>query len=178
VFLTCVRASDLRCHVQLFVDTHGHMHIWSCTVSCPWTHIVMHSFSWTWVVIALLPPPRLRFSSYTPQKPQGSCVYIHVCGKPTRSLLVSCHPCVHCCPPPPHTHKCATHGSETTAYFLDSSGQDAVAFGVAAAPFGLEFVEEPVSDPGCISAFCSETGLRVALDETMDEGVGKWLLST
>ncbi|GLC45490.1 hypothetical protein PLESTM_001741500 [Pleodorina starrii] len=49
----------------------------------------------------------------------------------------------------------------------------AVAFGraVAAAGVGLQYVEEPTADPRDMAAFYAETGVPVAADESLDEGL-------
>ncbi|GIL93104.1 hypothetical protein Vretifemale_20563 [Volvox reticuliferus] len=51
--------------------------------------------------------------------------------------------------------------------------QKAVAFGraVAAAAVGLQYVEEPTSDPRDMAAFYTQTGVPVAADESLDEGL-------
>jgi Enolase C-terminal domain-like len=47
----------------------------------------------------------------------------------------------------------------------------ATAFGLAAAPARLQYVEEPVADPAAdLAAFLSATGLPTALDESVDAG--------
>ena len=47
----------------------------------------------------------------------------------------------------------------------------AAAFGLAAAPARLQYVEEPVADPAAdLAAFHSATGLPTALDESVDAG--------
>ncbi|GIL50277.1 hypothetical protein Vafri_6487 [Volvox africanus] len=51
--------------------------------------------------------------------------------------------------------------------------QTAVAFGraVAAAAVGLQYVEEPTRDPRDMAAFYMQTGVPVAADESLDEGL-------
>lgn len=47
---------------------------------------------------------------------------------------------------------------------------EALAFGVAAAPAGLEYIEEPTSRPGDAAELHRRTGIPLALDESVDEG--------
>lgn len=50
--------------------------------------------------------------------------------------------------------------------------EDAIAFGSAVAPTGLEYVEEPLADPTfeALAAFHRATGVHTALDESIDAG--------
>ena len=49
--------------------------------------------------------------------------------------------------------------------------EEAVSFGCAAAPARLEYVEEPTRHAADVGAFFAATGVPVALDESVDEGV-------
>lgn len=53
------------------------------------------------------------------------------------------------------------------------SMEEAVAFGGAVQSAGLQYIEEPLKDPTAdtIAQFYSETGIPVALDESIDEGL-------
>jgi len=44
---------------------------------------------------------------------------------------------------------------------------DAVTFGRGAAGFGIEYIEEPLRDPGGLDALYEKTGIPLALDETL-----------
>lgn len=49
--------------------------------------------------------------------------------------------------------------------------ESATAFGIAAAPAQLQFVEEPVADAAMdLAAFHAATGIATALDESVDAG--------
>eukprot|EP00884_Botryococcus_braunii_P003874 jgi/Botrbrau1/13488/Bobra.0082s0084.1 len=49
--------------------------------------------------------------------------------------------------------------------------QQALSFGLAVAPLGLEYIEEPVRDPTDLAVFFEATRVPVALDETLDEAL-------
>ncbi|GBD93114.1 o-succinylbenzoate synthase [bacterium BMS3Abin05] len=45
--------------------------------------------------------------------------------------------------------------------------EEAVGFGLAAAPFNIGYIEEPLQNPGAIHEFYTRTGIPAALDETL-----------